>query len=67
MDRKDFLHKAVRISIAGAFTAIAGVAILKQLRGNCTNISSCKICNELAHCDLPEALKYKRDGEKQKN
>jgi len=70
MDRKEFIRSSGRWMILGVLTVFtAGLVIRKKISANIDTciISSgrCRECDILYSCNLPEAVKFRKD-EKEK-
>jgi len=65
MDRKTFIHSAVRFSILGIMALLAGFLVIRRnvvTPGTCSRDSICGDCPGLKTCRKPEALKLKKNG-----
>jgi hypothetical protein len=64
MDRKEFIRTSGRWMILSLITAFsAGLIVKRQIsHGNACNISDpCSQCGSLSACNLPKALKFRKD------
>jgi hypothetical protein len=69
MNRKEFIRISGRLLMLGLLGITSGTIFYRhQVRsGNGCNIADhCRHCRSLAICTLPEALKYKKNGEKER-
>lgn len=69
MDRKAFIRISGRWLMLGLLGVCSGVLFYRhQVRSenNCYSADHCRHCKSLAACTLPEALKYKKNGEKER-
>lgn len=65
MDRKEFIRISGRWMILGLMTAFSAGLILKRrvsAAGECSISDPCSQCASLSSCNLPEAVKYRKDG-----
>ena len=66
MDRRSFIQKFGRGSLLVALATLAGVLVARRQvvpDQECTDGFRCKECRSLSHCQLPEAITTRDDGE----
>lgn len=64
MDRRDFLNSLGRYTCLGILAGVSAVVVRRagnQSAGNCSGNDLCTRCNLLAGCELPDAVKEKRE------
>jgi hypothetical protein len=69
MDRKEFIRISGRWLMLGLLGIFSGALFYRhQVRSasGCHIADHCRHCRSLATCTLPEALKYKKNGEKER-
>ena len=66
MDRRGFIQKFGRGSLLVALATLAGVLVARRQvvpDQECTDGFRCRECRSLSHCQLPEAITTRDDGE----
>jgi hypothetical protein len=64
MDRKEFIRTSGRLIILGFLTALSAAFILKRqvsVPKTCDKAGQCNGCASLLSCNLPEAVKLRKD------
>jgi hypothetical protein len=65
MNRKHFISGLARIVLFGSMAFIAGILVSRRnvtLTG-CASDLQCKQCRKVTSCSLPEAKKFRKNGE----
>lgn len=69
MDRKKFILIFTRTLILAAITAMTGLFIFKNNKGEgklaCNISPACKSCKQLSSCTKPEAIEYAQNSNNQ--
>ena len=66
MDRRDFIQRFGRGSMLAALAAVAGILVTRKQvvpDQECTDGFRCRECRSLSHCQLPEAITTRDDGQ----
>jgi hypothetical protein len=68
MDRKTFISRLMRYSLLGGLTLLTGFLLARRSvsgQAGCRINPLCSNCPELTACTKQEALKQKKNGEKE--
>ncbi|MCB8995134.1 MAG: hypothetical protein H6538_05960 [Bacteroidales bacterium] len=65
MNRKEFINTSVRLTILASIAAVIAVfAFRRQISpGVCSEREQCNACSKNSRCSLPEAIKFRENGE----